>query len=115
LGRHDAGGAERRKHAPPSNATTSFVPTFNADGTFTATITTSAGVTTDQGTWQLTPPNVAQFFGNPQAHLTIIDSQGVVLFSNDIILLTVDTFTSDTSGTGSLGQSFELLWHKFAP
>jgi hypothetical protein len=100
---------------PPSNATTTFVPTFNADGTFTATITTAAGVTTDQGTWQLTPPNTVQFFANPQAHLTITDSQGVVLFSNDILLLTVDTFTSVTTGTGSLGNSFELLWTKFAP
>jgi hypothetical protein len=101
--------------SPPSNATTTFVPTFNADGTFTATITTSAGVSTDSGTWQLTPPETVQPFANPQAHLTITDSQGVVLFSNDILLLTVDTFTSVTTGTGSLGNSFELLWHKFAP
>ena len=35
---------------------TQFAPTFNSDGTFTATLTTSSGVATDAGTWLLTPP-----------------------------------------------------------
>jgi hypothetical protein len=50
---------------------------------------------------------VVQPFGNAQAHLTLTDSQGVVLFSNDILLLRVDTFTSETTGTGSLGAQFQ--------
>ena len=84
--------------------------TFNTDATFTAVLTPTrpAGpVTTDSGTWQLSPPNVVQPFGNAQAHLTLTDSQGVVLFSNDILLLRVDTFTSETTGTGSLGAQFQ--------
>ncbi len=102
-----------------SNVTTQFLPTFNADGTFTATITTvtavSTVVTSDSGTWLLTPPNVVQPFGNAQGHLSFTNAQGVVLFSNDILLLTVDTFTSDTTGTGSLGAPFGATWQKFAP
>ncbi|HXB75567.1 MAG TPA: hypothetical protein VNY05_45460 [Candidatus Acidoferrales bacterium] len=98
--------------------TTQFVPTFNADGSFTATLTPTspAGpVTTDAGTWLLTPPNVVQPFGNAQAHLMFTDTQGVVLFSNDILLLNVDTFTSETTGTGTLGAPFEGTWIKFTP
>jgi hypothetical protein len=98
--------------------TTQFVPTFNTDGSFTAVLTpiSPAGpVTTDSGTWQLSPPNVVQPVGNAQAHLTLTNTQGVVLFSNDILLLRVDTFTSVTTGTGSLGGSFEATWIKFTP
>jgi hypothetical protein len=98
-----------------TDVTTQFVPTFNADGTFTATLTTSAGVSTDAGVWQLTPPNVVQPFGNPQARLTLADTQGVVLFSNDILLLNVDRFASETMGTGSLGALGGTVWVKFAP
>jgi hypothetical protein len=94
---------------------TQFVPTFNADGTFTATLTTSTGVTTDSGVWQLTPPNVVQPLGNPQARLTLADAQGVVLFSNDILLLRADSFASETQGTGSLGALGGTVWTKFAP
>jgi hypothetical protein len=93
--------------------TARFVPTFNADGTFTATITSPAGViTTDAGTWVLTPPNVVQPFGNAQGHLTFTDTQGVVLFSNDIMLLRVDEFTSLSTGTGTLGAPFEAAFIK---
>jgi hypothetical protein len=92
---------------------TDFVPTFNADGTFTATITSPDGViTTDAGTWVLTPPNVVQPVGNPQGRLTFIDTHGVVLFSNDILLVRVDQFTSVTTGTGSLGAPFEATFIK---
>jgi hypothetical protein len=102
----------------PSGVSTSFVPTFNADGTFTATLTPLSPlgpVTTDAGTWQLTPPNVLQVFSNPQGRLTFTDNQGVVLFSNDILLETVDTFASFNSGTGSLGAPVAATWRKFAP
>jgi hypothetical protein len=101
-----------------ASVTTQFVPTFNADGTFTATLTPTspAGpVTTDSGTWTLTPPSAVQVFGNPQGHLTLTNSQGVVLFSNDILLLNVDRFTSVITGTGSLGAQFGATWIKFAP
>jgi hypothetical protein len=70
---------------------TLFVPTFNADGTFTATITSAAGViTTDSGTWTLTPPNVPSEFTNAQGHITFTDSQGVVLVSGDTLLVNAD-------------------------
>jgi hypothetical protein len=101
------------------NTTTFFVPTFdNTNLTFTATITPTSPAgpqTTDSGAWTLTPPNVLSTFGNPQAHLTITDAQGVVLFSNDILLETVDMFTSVTTGTGSLGAPFGATWIKAAP
>jgi hypothetical protein len=70
---------------------TLFAPTFNADGTFTATITSAAGViTTTSGTWTLTPPNVSSEFTNAQGHLTFTDSQGVVLVSGDVLLINAD-------------------------
>jgi len=81
----------------------------------TTTSSNPVVVTTDSGAWTLTPPHVTQPFANAQAHLTITDSGGTVLFSNDILLETVDTFTSLTSGTGSLGSGFEVQWTKFAP
>jgi hypothetical protein len=50
-------------------------PTFNANGTFTATIQPSTGViTTDSGTWTLTPPVTPGGFNNPQGHLTLTDT-----------------------------------------
>jgi hypothetical protein len=64
-----------------------FTPTFNLDGTFTATIVTNAdAVTTDSGTWMLNPPNVVQPIGNGQAHLTLTDTNGVVLFFADFFI-----------------------------
>ena len=97
---------------------TSFLPTFNADGTFTATLTPLSPpgpVTNDAGNWVLTPPNVLQPFANAQGHLTFTDTNGVVLFSNDILLQTVDIFVSLTTGTGTLGAPFGATWNKFAP
>jgi hypothetical protein len=95
---------------------TQFVPTFNADGTFTATITSPSGVITmDAGTWTLTPPNVPSVFANPQGHLTFTNTQGVVLFSSDILLIRVDQFITETTGTGSLGAPFESVFVKQAP
>ena len=85
----------------------SFVPTFNADGTFTATITSTGdgGLTTDSGTWTLTPPNVIQPFTNPQAHLALTDSNGVVLFSSDFLLLNADMLVAGMPWTGSLSNT----------
>ena len=98
--------------------TTQFVPTFNTDGSFTAVLTPTSPAgpaTTDSGTWQLSPPNVVQPFVNAQAHLTLLDAQGVALFSNDILLLRVDAFISETTGTGTLGAPFQATWTKFTP
>jgi sugar lactone lactonase YvrE len=70
---------------------TSFVPTFNTDGTFTATIQLPDGtITTDSGIWTLTPPVTLAPFGNPQGQLTLIDSQGAVLLSGEALLANVD-------------------------
>lgn len=94
-----------------------FEPTFNADGTFTANIMDNSGVVTgtDAGTWVLTPPNVVQFFGNPQAHLTFTDNAGVVLLSADIFEFTVDRIGSTSAATGSLNAPFEWVAVKVAP
>jgi hypothetical protein len=74
-------------------ANTVFVPTFNPDGTYTATMQSSPGViTTSSGTWTLTPPVTLSPFANPQAHLALIDSQGKVLISGDILLFKPDQF-----------------------
>lgn len=70
---------------------TSFIPTFNTDGTFTATIQPSGGaITTTAGTWTLTPPLVLSAFANPQGHLRLVDAQGIVLLEGDVLLVTVD-------------------------
>ena len=71
-------------------ANTIFIPTFNADGTFTATIQTGAVITTDSGTWTLTPPVVLSAFANPQGHLSLIDTQGNVLLAGDVLLTNPD-------------------------
>jgi hypothetical protein len=70
---------------------TSVVFAFNTDGTFTATIQLPNGtVSTDAGTWTLTPPVTLAPFGNPQGQLTLIDSQGAVLLSGTVLLGNVD-------------------------
>lgn len=98
-----------------TGVTTQLLATFNLDGTFTAQITQNLVITSDAGTWTLTPPNVLQPVANPQGHLTLTNSQGVVLFSNDILLFNVDQFISNTQGTGTLGAPFQAVWTKFAP
>jgi hypothetical protein len=94
-----------------------FEPTFNADGSFTATIMNNSGVPigTDSGTWVLTPPNTVQPLGNAQAHLTFTDSAGTVLLSADILMFTVDRIGSFTASTGSLNAPFEWVAVKAAP
>ena len=72
-------------------ANTIFTPTFNPDGTFTATIQSPSGViTTDSGSWTLTPPVVLSSFANPQGHLALTDVQGIDLLSGDVLLFNVD-------------------------
>jgi hypothetical protein len=94
-----------------------FEPTFNADGTFTASIMNNSGVPigTDAGMWVLTPPNVVQPFGNAQARLTFTDNAGVVLLSADILMFTVDFIGTSSGSTGSLNAPFEWVANKMAP
>ena len=83
---------------------TLFTATFNADGTFTATIQSSAGViTTDSGTWALTPPLVQSAFANPQGNLTLTDSRGLVLLTGDALLINADQLVI-LNGTDSIDQ-----------
>jgi hypothetical protein len=51
-------------------------------------------------------------FANPQGHLTFTDTQGVVLFSDDILLINADEFATLAPGTGSLGAPFESVFLK---
>lgn len=89
---------------------TIFTPTFNADGTFSATIQSVSGtITTDAGTWTLTPPIHPQTVGNPQGHLTLTDARGVVLLSGDVLLLNADQLfmesaTDSVSSVTFVGQ-----------
>jgi len=90
---------------------TIFIPTFNADGTFTATIQAPGGsITTDAGTWTLTPPVTLSPFGNPQGQLTLIDSQGAVLLSGNTLLITVDQLVMESAVTSLINvPSIALL------
>jgi hypothetical protein len=94
-----------------------FTPTFNADGTFTATITSTAvpGITTETGTWTLTPPNRVQSIGNAQGHLALTDSQGVVLFSADFFMLNLDQLVAVQPWTTSLGIPISGVLTKQTP
>jgi hypothetical protein len=99
----------------PAGGTLTFTPTFNADGTFTATISSTTGVTTDTGTWTLTPPNRVQPFTNAQGHLTLTDSQGVVLFSADFLMLNLDQLAAIQPWTTSLGTPISGVLAKQTP
>jgi len=85
--------------------TLDFTPTFNSDGTFTATILPVPGgsLSTIAGTWTLTPPLKPQFVGNAQAHLTLTSSDGVVLFSADFLMLRLDMLAAVQPWTSNLG------------
>ncbi len=84
--------------------TLGFTPTFLSGGAFTAAIQLNGGgVTTDSGTWTLTPPNNALSFGNPQGHLTFTDTQGVVLFSADFLMLNLDMLQAEQPWVSNLG------------
>ena len=97
--------------------TSEFEPTFNADGTFTATITSTVGggVTTVSGTWTLTPPIVPQPVANPRAQLTLTDSNGVILFSANFFQLNVDMLVAFQPWTTSLGTPISGVLSKATP
>jgi hypothetical protein len=84
---------------------TLFTPTFNANGSFTATIQPPLGVTTtDSGGWALMPPLVPSGFTNPQGNLTLTNTQGTVLLSGDLLLVNPDQLLM-TSATDSVSAS----------
>jgi hypothetical protein len=99
---------------------TILLPTLNRDGTFTITVESTSGpiISTDSGTYTVTgavhpTPGVA----NPQAHLKLVNTQGVTLIDGDILLFNVDQFVMNDA-TGSLTPGFpvfNLIWTKMAP
>lgn len=94
-----------------------FEPTFNPDGTFTATVTstTGGGVTTVSGTWTLAPPLRPQPFANPQGQLTFINTNGVVLFSADFLETNADTLVAFMPWTTNLGTPISGVLSKATP
>jgi len=98
---------------------TSFQPTFNANGTFTATIQSPSGtgpITTDSGTWTLTPPVVPSSLGNAQGHLTLMDAQGNVVLAGDVLLIRPDQlgFPLATTTLEPISPA-EVILSKLAP
>jgi hypothetical protein len=91
---------------------------FNNNGTFTAMIQTPAGViATDAGTWTLTPTSPPEPFGNPQGHLVLVDSQGVVFLAGDVLLLTVDQMVmlNAVGSVTGVPQIGEIILNKMTP
>jgi hypothetical protein len=97
---------------------TLFTPSFNADGTFTATIQSPSGViTSDAGTWTLTPPVVPSGFSNPEGQLALTNTQGTVLLSGDVLLINPDQLAmlSATDHLSTITLVAELVINKFTP
>lgn len=95
-----------------------FTPTFNADGTFTATTQPPSGViSTDAGGWSLKPPLVPSGFINPQANLTLTNTQGSVVLSGDVLLINPDQLfmTSASNNFSSLPVVAQLVITKRTP
>jgi hypothetical protein len=91
--------------------------TFNS-GTFAATILTPAGaITTDAGTWSLTPTSPPLPFGNAQGHLQLVDSSGDVFLAGDVLLLNLDQLAMlDAVGTVTgVPQIGEIVLNKMTP
>lgn len=97
---------------------TIFTPTFNADGSFTATILSPSGVlTTDSGTWTLGPTLVPNAFANPQAHLSLTNALGHDLLSDDALLLNPDqlVFLSATTTLEPISPVVNVVLSKMTP
>lgn len=98
--------------------TTLFTPTFNADGSFTASIQSPTGViSADSGTWGLTPPVEPSSFANPQSHLSLTNNQGIVLLSGDVLLLNPDQLVFPSAATTLEGISpvVDVVLSKMTP
>ena len=93
-----------------------FEPTFSADGSFTATITstTGAGVTTVSGTSMLASRSCHNP-SNPQGQLTFTDTNGVVLFSANFLETNADTLIAFMPWTTNLGTPISGVLSKGTP
>ena len=92
--------------------------TFNNNGTFTATIQFPGGqILTDAGTFTLTPTSPPLPFGNAQGDLVLVDTQGIVFLSGDVLLLTVDQLVmlNATGSVTGVGQIGEIILNKMTP
>jgi hypothetical protein len=92
--------------------------TFNNNGTFTATIQTPVGaIATDAGTWTLTPTSPPEPFANPQGHLVLVDTQGIVFLAGDVLLLNQDQLVmlSATGSVTGVPQIGEIILNKMTP
>ena len=95
-----------------------FTPTFNTDGTVTATIQPlSGGITNVSGGWASKPPRVPSGFANPQANLTLTNTQGALVFSGDALLFNPDQLfmtavSNNLTGISPIGQ---LVLTKMSP
>lgn len=80
----------------------SFQPTFNVDGTFTASVQTTTGPVTSTlaGTWTLGPPHVVASLGNPQAHLSLVGAGGAAVLDGDVLLTNVDQLAMEAATQG---------------
>jgi hypothetical protein len=91
--------------------------TFNNNGTFSATIQTPAGViSTDAGTWSLTPTSPPEPFGNLQGHLQLVDAQGVFL-EGDVLLPNQDQLVmlNAVGSVTGVPQIGEITLNKMTP
>ncbi len=97
--------------------TLEFEPAFNADGTFTAAITSTVGggLSTVSGTWTLTPPLSPQPFANPQGQLILTTTNGVVLFSATFLQTNLDTLVAFMPWTTNLGTPISGVLTKATP
>jgi hypothetical protein len=98
--------------------TTILRPTLNRDGTFTITVESTNGpiISTDAGTYTVTGAINPSFVANPQAHLKLVNTQGVTLIEGDILLFNVDQFQmNDATGSLTPFTVFNLIWTKLAP
>lgn len=82
--------------------------TFNNNGTFTATIQSPyGGISTDSGIWTLSPAVAPSVFSNPQGPLVLIDGQGALLPSGDVLLINKDQlFMSSPTGSSVSSITF---------
>ena len=92
--------------------------TFNNNGTFTVTIDAPSGaIKTDAGTWTLTPTSPPEPFANPQGHLLLVDTQGVVFLAGDVLLLKQDQLVmlNAVGSVTGVPQIGELILTKMTP
>jgi hypothetical protein len=91
--------------------------TFNNNGTFTATMQSPSGaIAADAGNWVVLPAVAPSQFANPQAHLVLTDTHGVLL-SGDVLLIKLDQMVmlSATESVTTPTIVTELVLTKMTP